>query len=853
MNLRNTLGAVMGIALGVIGMCESSVLAEPPPRQLSASEQLRAVERLAVVGNVLYVAAHPDDENTRLLAYLVAEKRLRTAYLSITRGDGGQNLIGAEQGPLLGLIRTQELLAARRVDGAEQLFTRARDFGYSKTPTETMNIWGKDAVLSDVVWQIRRFRPDLIITRFPTGNSDTHGHHIASAILAEEAFRAAADPAFAPEQVKQLGTWQAKRIVWNRSLWGGRPSDDLSALPKLDIGGYDALSGLSYGELSSDSRSMHKSQGFGAARSRGPSVEYFQDLGRALGTKHGANQAPAGSEVFVGIDWTWGRVPGTARLVQLLEQARKEWAPHHPEAMLPTLLQARAELSRLPDNPWKEPKLRELNDLLVGCAGLFVEAAAAEPSVAPGGSLPIALSALNRSTVGVTLQEVRLVGAAAESVTVPVNRPLPNHEPWQREQSLQIPASAPLSNPYWLSVRPDPGLYRVTDPQLIGQPENTPSLVAEFHLLIRTATGQEPLVVRRSVHHKWTDPVAGERYRSIEIWPVVMVNPDSKVLMFGDAQPHPLRVRVKAGIDHATGTVKLDLPPGFVAEPASLPFTLEKKGAEEELRFQVKPAPHSGATQSGLLRVQAEISGQTLSRGLLRIDHSHIPIQTLFPEATVQLARFDLKRGRSKIGYIAGAGDEVGTSLRQVGYDVTILSDEALERQPLHQYGAIVVGVRAYNVNQRLAFFHRRLMEYVAAGGNLVVQYNTSNRLGKLSAPIGPLPFEISQDRVTDENATVTIEQASHPLLHRPNRITDADFAGWVQERGLYFAGHWDPKYETPLSLHDPGEPPKKGSLLVVRHGKGAFLYTGLAFFRQLPAGVAGAYRLLANLISYGQ
>lgn len=823
------------LTLGVL-LTPMTGFAQQPPRQPSAGELLRAIERLSVVGTVLYVAAHPDDENTRLLAYLNGERLLRTAYLSLTRGDGGQNLIGSEQGPLLGLIRTQELLGARRIDGAEQFFTRARDFGYSKTPTETLSIWNRTAVLSDVVWVIRSLKPDVIITRFPTQGLDTHGHHTASAILAEEAFRAAADPKFAPEQLAQVGTWQARRLFWNRSPWGRLANDDLSAFLKLDIGGYNPVLGVSYGELAADSRSMHKSQGFGVPKNRAPSLEYFRLLA--------GDAAPHG--LLDGIDLSWGRVPGGARLAQLLKQAAREFDPRHPDAVIATLLAARAELMRLPDSPWKEPKLRELNELLGGCAGLFVEASASDHVVTPGATLTVSVLAQNRSAAALRLREVRLPGG----VKLAVDQALSAGEPVQREKPVPVPATLPISNPYWLSEPPDMGLYRVQDPRLIGLPENPSPLVAEFELELRGKGGAaETLLVRRPVIYKWTDPVAGERYRPVEITPSVMINPEARVLMFPDDKAQLLRLRLKAGRDKVAGTLRLELPKGFTAEPAAIPFQLSEKGDEEEVRFQLIP-PAASATVTGTLRAVAEVGGERLARGLQRIDHPHIPIQTLFPESTVALCRFDLKKTRTRIGYIAGAGDEVPAALRQVGYEVTLLNEDALLRQPLSQYGAIVVGVRAYNTNPRMQFYYKRLMDFVAAGGNLVVQYSTSNRLGRLNMLIGPFPFEISSDRVTDENAAVTRVLPEHPLLNRPNRILDADFTGWVQERGLYFADSWNDKYETPLSMHDPDEPPRKGSLLYVRHGKGSFIYTGLAFFRQLPAGVPGAYRLFSNMIS---
>lgn len=853
MNLRNTARAAVAMTLlGTFfgGTFAFSGAAAAPNLPLDAGRLLRAVERLSVVGNVLYVAAHPDDENTRLLGYLHGEKLLRTAYLSVTRGDGGQNLIGPEQGPLLGLIRTQELLAARRVDGAEQFFTRARDFGYSKTTDETLAIWGKDAVLADMVLIIRRFKPDVIITRFSTKGGDTHGHHTASAMLALEAFSAAADAKFHPEQLSLPGVsvWQAKRISWNRYAWGQRASDELAGLglPQLDIGGYNAALGLSYGEIAADSRSMHKSQGFGSARSRGPQIEHFQPL--LTDGKAAAN----GDGIFDGFNFSWARVKDGAKLAQLLKQARTEWNPSNPAAMIATLLAARGELSRLAENPWKAAKLVELDEVIAASAGLFAEANASEHAVAQGGSLKLSVAVINRSSAALRLKEVRVPGGELRP-----DRELANNVPFTADLSVKVPESAPISSPYWLAEAPEKGLYVVRDATLTGQPESPPALAAEF--VFSVGASSETLTLRRPVTHKWTDPVAGERYRSLEITPAVMVNAESPVQMFPDAQPRPFRVRLTAGAAQVKGTVHLELPSGFTAEPNTLAFSIDKKGAEQELRFTLKPPVATPAQPLfGNLKVVAELEGKTgqkLSRGTLHIDYPHIPIQALFPEAEVKLCRFDLKKTRNKLAYIPGAGDDVPAALRQAGYDVTMLSDEVLadKTASLKQYAAIVVGVRAYNTNPRLAAHHPRLMEYVAGGGNMIVQYNTNNRLSQVQDAIGPYPFNISQERVTDENAAVKLDPPSHPVFARPNKLSDADFTGWVQERGLYFADKWNEKYEAPMSMHDAGEPERRGGLLVARHGKGAFIYTGLAFFRQLPAGVPGAYRLFANLIAYGQ
>jgi LmbE family N-acetylglucosaminyl deacetylase len=846
--------------------------AGPPPQPNAAQIQL-ALRKLGVVGSVLYVAAHPDDENTGLLTYLANGALLRTGYLSITRGDGGQNLIGPEQGPELGLIRTQELLAARHVDGAEQFFTRARDFGYSKSPEETLKIWGKDEILADVVWVIRRFRPDVIITRFSPEPADTHGHHTASAMLAAEAFRAAADPSFRPEQLKDgVAPWQARRLLWNRASFLARPGEDFSRYDKLEIGGYYPLLGLSTGEIAADSRSMHKSQGFGVARTRASVTEYFSTLAEAPDA-----HAPSGA-VLGGLDFTWHRFAGGAAtaataadgLRAAADKVAHDFNAATPHASIPALLALDARLAAIPDEPWRTRKQREVRDLVLACAGLFADATAADFRVAPGGEIEVTATVVDRSPVAISLKEVRfptaggrvaaarpLAPAGAGSVGVPV----------EIKHKVIVPPDAPLTTPFWLAAPPEPGLYPVADPRDIGKPEDEPALRVDFDLQV---AGQV-LTVSRPVAYKWTDPVAGERYRPLEITPVVSIVPDTKVLLFPERrrEPTPVTVRLSAGAAAVSGVLRPLAPEGWTVEPASMPFRLETKGSELELAFRVRragaaraarpDAPATGARAA--LRFVAEVGEERLSRGVVHLEHPHIPVQTWLADAEVQLVPLAIELGGSHIGYIAGAGDDVPASLRRVGYDVTLLGDEALRAgggvgghgaAGLARFDAIVVGVRAFNVNERLraAQAHDVLMKYVAGGGTLVVQYNTNSRLGPLTTPIGPFPFEISHDRVTDESAAVTFSDLAHPLLTTPNRITGLDFAGWIQERGLYFASKWDPKYQTVLSMHDPGEKPLAGSLLAARYGKGTFVYTGLAFFRQLPAGVPGAYRLFANLMA---
>jgi LmbE family N-acetylglucosaminyl deacetylase len=842
---------VLASTVAIDRTVRSVATAAGPPPQPTAAQIALGLRKLGVVGGVLYVAAHPDDENSALLAYLANGARVRTGYLSITRGDGGQNLIGSEQGPALGLIRTQELLAARRIDGAEQFFTRARDFGYSKSMDETLRIWERGAVLADVVEVIRRFRPDVIITRFSPQPSDTHGHHTASAALALEAFLDAANPQYRPDQIARgLAPWQARRIFWNRSSWAIKPGDDVAGDIKLDVDGYNPLLGASYGEIAADSRSMHKSQGFGVARSRAPIVEYFRVLADADPKALPAKRL----SILDAVDLSWRRFPGGAKIDDLVSRAVAGFDAAHPEASIPALVAIDAALDAVPDAGWRAQKHHEVSELVLACAGLFVEATAPDYRAVAGSTVEVTATALARLPAAVKLATLRWPFA---DKTIAVGNAVDAKKPFEAKQTVTLPPELPATTPYWLDAPPSPGLYAIPDAALIGAPESPAPLVVDFGFTIAGRL----FAVRRAVAYKWTDPVAGERYRTVEITPAVSVRPETSALLFPSKEPKRISVELTAGAPSVTGTLQVEPPPGWRAEPGSVPFKLGAVGSTARFGFSVRPVPGNkgGIAASdaiGLVRFVAESGGRRFTRGVVRIEHPHIPVQTTLVDAQVRTVPVRLATGGvSEIGYVPGPGDEVPTSLRSVGYDVTLLSDELLSggATALARFDAIVIGVRAFNTSERLRDAHATLMSYVERGGTLVVQYNTNNRLAPLTAPLGPWPFDIGQKRVTDEGAKVDFVLPKHPALTTPNALVAGDFEGWVQERGLYFADKWDTHYETPLAMHDPDEPALAGSLLWARHGKGTFVYTGIAFFRQLPAGVPGAYRLFANLLAGGK
>lgn len=843
---------ILGVAALIVhgaAVPPGAALAESRPRDvMNAAELERAVQKIRVLGSVLYIAAHPDDENTAFITYLESDRLARVGYLSMTRGSGGQNLIGPETGEALGVIRTQELLAARAIDGAEQYFTRAVDFGYSKTSDETMAFWGREAVLSDVVWTIRTFRPDVILTRFPLDNRGGHGHHQASAILAKEAFAAAADPKRFPEQLHLAPPWRAKRILWNafRPDTGRRDP----ALPKLltvDLGAYNALLGKSYTELSAASRSMHKSQGFGAAERRGPVPNFLELL----------DGEPAMDDLFDGVATGWSRIPRGGTVESILAEAEERFDPNAPQRIVPILVRARAAMRALGNDPWVVVKLRELDDVIRSCAGLWLEAIATRPFALPGGSVPVTVSLLTRSDVPVALSQVVMPYGAAlrdasDSTRSFANRPLSRNIPLEGTATVSLAKNANTTQPHWLRQRPGAGAYRVrnagtthaVEKETPDEAENRPAIQVRFELEI----GGERIAYDVPVFYRWTDRVAGERYRPLEVVPPVTLRLDRSVYLFAEVAPREVSVIVESPGPAVSGAVRLDLPPGWQSMPAETVITVRGADAPGSARFWVRPGERAS---SGLLAASMTVGGVRRDRSRTVIDYPHIPVTTLFPPAEAHLVRADVKRSGSRVGYVMGSGDEIPAALGEMGYRVTLLSDDDIESGALTGYDAVVVGIRAYNTRPRLRSLQDHFFDYVSAGGTMVVQYNTAE--DALQDRLGPYPFKISRNRVTVEGSPVRLVKAEHPLLRAPNRIGATDFDGWVQERGLYFANPWDPAYETVLSMNDPGEGPMDGSLLYARFGKGVFVYTGISWFRQLPAGVPGAYRLFANLVGGGR
>jgi len=801
-----------------------------PTKTMNSAEIQLALKKMQILGSVLYVAAHPDDENTALLAYFSNERLLRTAYLAITRGSGGQNLIGTEKGEQLGILRTQELLAARSIDGAEQFFTRAIDFGYSKNPEETLKIWDKQKVLSDVVWVIRKFRPDVIVTRF-TPEIGGHGHHRSSAILAEEAFRAAADPTQFPEQLEFIETWQVKRLVWNAwSRYFSENNVNTSELASVDLGKYNTLLGKAYMEIAAKSRTMHKSQGFGMRGYRGELPNYFI---------HTAGDS-AKTDLLEDVDLTWNRVEGGQSVSGILEEAYQRFNPEAPAESIPLLVSAYKQLNMMPPGYWVDVKKQDLKRTIQACAGIWMEAISDDYSATPGEKINLTMMVVNRSNFDFTLSKITKPLGEQDTVC---NCQLENNQPIEWNTSLVLPEDMDYSQPYWLRENPQKGMYIINNQQMVEKPESEPVLKATFELSANDLT----LQFETPVLFTWTDRVKGELYRSLEIVPKVSVDLQDQLYVFPNDEPKKVRVKVTSGAENISGNVKLLFDDGWKADPISHSFSLSEKLAETFLTFTVFPPTLQTENQ---LLVQAEINGQEFSKSSIHIDYDHIPIQTFQQEAGAKLIRLNLKRHDEKIGYVMGSGDDIPQSLDQLGYQVALLSDDDLENENLNQYDVIITGIRAYNTRDKLEALKQRLMKFVADGGTLIDQYNTT--WGLKIDHLGPYPFKLSHDRVSVEEAPVEILDNTHSLLNYPNKITEADFEGWIQERGLYFAEEWDSKYQTVLSSHDPGETAKVGGLLYTTYGKGHYIYTGYSWFRELPAGVSGAFRIFVNMISAG-
>ncbi len=757
--------------------------------QKNSAEIIAQIKGLKTVGSVLYFAAHPDDENNSFLPYLTKERNLRTAYLSLTRGDGGQNLIGKEQGIELGMIRTQELLAARRIDGAEQYFSTAYEFGYSKSWEEALQIWDHEKVLSDAVWVIRKFQPDIIISRFPPDARAGHGHHAASAIIANEAYIAAADPTKFPAQFKYgVGVWKAKRILWNTFNFGSVNTTNENQL-KVEVGGYNPIIGKSYGEIGAEARTMHKSQGEGRPRRRGASYEFFELKGGD----------PANNDIMDGVNTSWSRLQGAA-VETSIDKIVSTYNINDPSTSVAALVKLYQQINALPVSNWRNYKLDQVQDIIKSCAGIYIEATSQQQQVIPGESISVQFLLNQRSNANAVLQSIQL-----PSKDTILNKTLVNNQNIQFEYKLNVPANKSISQPYWLVNPKTEGMFVVKDQLLIGKSENDP----EFEGLVNVEIEKQVFIFKIPVQYKYTDLTKGDVYQPIAVVPATEIKYNKEVSIVAPGKAITVSYQ-----------------------------TMEHNGTSKQTDITLKISTEHLPVNDNAIYTKS-------------IAYDHIPTITYFPTASTKIVPLAVQNTAKHIGYIDGAGDKIPEALVELGATVTHLTESDITADNLKQFDAIVVGIRAYNMYSYLTEKNDIFNAFVAQGGNLVVQYLKSNQVGIKPVKVGPYKFSVnSGKRVTQEEVPVYFTLPNHTVLNAPNKITASDFENWVQERSTYQSDNFDAHFEAPLTMNDKGEAPSNGSLLIAPYGKGNMVYLSLVLFRQLPAGNPGAYKLLANIIS---
>ena len=806
------------------------------PQKPNAVEIYNQIQKLNFLGSVLYIAAHPDDENTRLISFMANEKMARTGYLSLTRGDGGQNLIGPELREQLGVIRTQELIEARKIDGGEQFFTRANDFGYSKNPTETLQIWDKEQVLSDMVFIIRKFQPDVVINRFDARSpGTTHGHHTASAMLSMQAFDETNNPKIFPEQLKYVQPWQTKRLFFNTSWWFYGSQEkfekaDKTNLLDLQTGVYYQSIGKSNQEIASLSRSSHQSQGFGSTGNRGEETEYLEFLkGEPLKDK---------TNIFEGIDTSWNRVKDGKLIGEEISKIIKNYDFKNPSASIADLVKVYEMIQSLSEDHWKPIKSDEIIKIIGDCAGLYLEAVAENQQATRGTNLKVKLEAINRSSIPMEITSVK----TNENANV-LSKPLNLISNISNSIDIEMPLSqnTEFTQPYWLKEKGTVGMYVVNEQTIIGTPDVIRQIKVTFNIVINKTN----IPFERTIIYKYNDRVKGEVYNPFDVVPDVTSSFLENVVIFNGERNKTIGIKIKSGKDNINGTLALDLPKNWEVTPKSIPFSIAKKGEIQTVNFKIT-APNN--PEEITAKSIATINGINFYTDQKNINYDHIAKQQILSPAEAKFVKLDLKIEPKKIAYIMGAGDEVPQSLRQMGYEVSILKPEEITTERLNNFDVVMTGIRAYNMVKELAFKQSILFNFVATGHTMIVQYNTMGDY--VTNEISPYPLKISRDRVTEENAKVTFLDPKNSILNYPNKITENDFLNWTQEQGLYYPNEWDKAFTPILSSNDQGESAKNGALLVAKYGKGFYIYTGLSFFRELPEGVPGALRLMANMIS---
>tara|TARA_B110000285_G_C15133557_1_gene625298 strand:+ start:176 stop:2647 length:2472 start_codon:yes stop_codon:yes gene_type:complete len=796
-------------------------------QNIPSSEILLKLKKLNKIGTVLYLAAHPDDENTRLISYLANGENLRTGYLSLTRGDGGQNLIGTEKGEYIGLLRTQELLEARKIDGGEQFFTRAVDFGYSKTSKETLEKWNEEEVLSDIVWVIRNFKPNVIVLRFPPNSRAGHGHHTASAILAEKAFDLAADPNAYPEQLNNVQAWQVQSLYFNTSTWWDKTipeqAKDNADFISIDIGTYNNLKGMWHNEISSVSRSSHKSQGFGTSKARGSQKEYLKYV---KGDKK--------KVLFTEEETSWATIKEGKEISDIIDSVVKNFDVLNPSKNIAEMVNIYSQIETL-NFDQKEQKLKETQEIIQNMLGLFLEANTTSEYAVEGDSAETRIKLLNPSEMAFSWDSF-----VFEKVTIDVNKEVSNNQEIIVNHKFKV-QNKKLSQPYWLWENFE-NMFVVSESNKIGVPENT----AAYNVLAKVTINGKSFSFDIPVNFKKSDRVKGELIVDFKVYPKVALTPMVENVILSDDHPKFVSVKVRSFSQNQKVTVSAIAPRNIRILPFLHELTFEKTGMEKVVTFEVSTLSESADEK---ILFEAIVDNKKYNRGYKTIEYDHITKQVLFPKSEVNLKKVDLKSDVNNIAYVMGAGDEIPDNLREVGFNVTILTPNEIVTSSLESFDAILGGIRVLNTQKEMEFCKPILLEYVKNGGTLIYQYNTNR--GVKTEGLGPYPFTLSRQRVTDEYAKPTLLAPDHKIMNFPNKLTLVDFDNWVQERGLYFPGTWDEQYTPLIAWSDPDEEKSKGSVIVADYEKGAFIYTGISFFRQLPKGVPGAYKLLVNMINY--
>ncbi|MFY1046124.1 PIG-L family deacetylase [Chryseobacterium sp. GP-SGM7] len=825
------------VSIAVILSLSTVLTSAQQVRPSKSSEIYRDLKTLKHLPKVLYLAAHPDDENTGLLSWLINDQNVETGYLSLTRGDGGQNLLGTEQGAALGLIRTHELLEARKLDGAQQFFTRAIDFGFSKNTTDTFKQWDENSITADVVWVIRKFRPDVIICRFPPTAAAGHGQHAASAVVAEKAFKLAGDKKAFPNQLKFVNIWQPKRILWNTFRFGGVNTTAENQL-KVTVGQYDAQLGLGYGELAGLSRSLHKSQGAGTQSVAGIKTEYFSNV----------DGEPAKSILFDGINKTWTK-EGNPDIDQSLDKIISNFNFNRPDLSLPALLALRKKVITLKDSDIKKDKIKSLDQIILSCAGFMGEVVTNQPEAVAGESHNFRLNVISRAENPVVLENVKWLNQSEN-----FNRKLSKDSLITIQHQIQIPADAALTEPYWLAKSAkDAATFSVPNDTLVGLPETESPL----SILLDLKIDSEKFQVKLPLSFKKLDPVRGDVVEALRIVPALELKFTQPLYLVKENEDLNVNLNFKANSNKQFSSGKVNLM--YNGERLGGGDLKSISGKDFTVGYVI-PKAKLASVKSNQLQLEADFvaDGIAYNKKQVLIQYPHLPSLQYFAPASVVVMKGDIQSKVKKVGYVQGAGDFIPEFLRIAGIQVDVLKDEDFygnndesgngSQNKLSQYDAIVLGIRANNTEKKLGRWMPFLWSYVKNGGNLVMQYNTSQ--DTTVDQLGIYKFNITNKRVTEENAEVKFLNPNHKLLNYPNKITANDFNGWVQERGAYFPDKWDAAYEPLFEMHDMGEETLQGSTLYAKYGKGNFIYTPLAFFRQLPAGNVGAARLFLNFLS---